>query len=401
MKIAIYHNLPSGGGKRALYEMTRRLAQDHEVDVYTLSCAEHAFCDLRPYARRHVVFPFAPLPLARFPFGRLNQGIRAVDLMRLKGLQHEIARQIDAAGYDVVFVHHCQFGQSPSLLQFLVTPSVYYCAEPPRLIHEPQIPRPYTQYSLPQRVVNLFDPFPALYRNTLAKFDRANVRAASFVLANSAYTRESLYRVYGIFARVCYLGVDTQLFRPLELPKADFVLSVGALNPHKGFDFLLLSLAKMDVARRPPLVIVSNFAEPREQGYLEDLARRLGVSLSIRVLVSDDELVRLYNQAGLTLYAPIMEPFGFVPLESMACGTPVVGVREAGVRETVLHNETGILTDRDPQQFAEAVQSLLNDEDRCRQYGLRGRAYVEERWSWEQSVQRLGRYLQQVAEASR
>ena len=84
--------------------------------------------------------------------------------------------------------------------------------------------------------------------------------------------------------------------------------------------------------------------------------------MTFRVGIPDEGLVQLYNRAMLTVYAPIMEPFGFVPLESMACGTPVVGIREAGVRETVRHAETGFLVDRDPEQFAAAVLALLDDD---------------------------------------
>jgi len=361
MKIAIYHNLMSGGAKRALYEMTRRLAERHTLDVYTLSTAEHDFCDLRPYAQRHEVFPFLPLPLAHSPFGRLNQGIRALDLLRLRGIQREIASQIDAAGYDCVFIHHCRYGQSPSLLQFLKTPSIYYCQEPPRLLHEPSVPRPYTEFSKLQQFGNLFDPLPGLYRRTLAQLDRANVRAATRVLVNSHYSRETLYRTYGIFAHVAYLGVDTEKFRPLRLPREDFVLSVGALNPHKGFDFLIESLALVPEAQRPALVIVSNFQDMRERQYLEHLAATKQVSVTFKTLIADEALIFLYNRAQLTLYAPIMEPFGFVPLESMACGTPVVGVCEAGVRETILYELTGVLVERNSAAMATAIAHLLSN----------------------------------------
>ncbi|NTU65491.1 MAG: hypothetical protein HGB05_19345 [Chloroflexi bacterium] len=115
MRIAIYHNLPSGGGKRALHEMTRRLAAQHAIDVYTLSCAEHDFCDLRPFAQQYSITPFNPLPLARRPLGRINQGLRALTLIRAHRRQQSIARQIDAANYDVVFAHNCQFTQGPSV----------------------------------------------------------------------------------------------------------------------------------------------------------------------------------------------------------------------------------------------------------------------------------------------
>jgi len=82
-----------------------------------------------------------------------------------------------------------------------------------------------------------------------------------------------------------------------------------------------------------------------------------------------------------------------VPIESMACGTPVVGVREGGVRETVIHNETGILTERDPHRFAEEIKSLLRDSTRREQLGLHGRAHVEEFWQWDRSMLDLERHL--------
>lgn len=74
-----------------------------------------------------------------------------------------------------------------------------------------------------------------------------------------------------------------------------------------------------------------------------------------------DQLVLEYNKAQICVYAPVLEPLGLVPLESMACGTPVVGVREGGVLESIVHEQTGLLTERDPAQFAGAVQHLLSN----------------------------------------
>jgi len=397
MRIAVYHNLPSGGGKRALQEMVSRLASRYQLDVYTLSSADHTFCSVRPFCRKHVTFPFEPLALAHRPLGRLNQGIRALDLWRLRVLQKRIAAQIDAAAYDVVCVHHCRFGQSPSLLRFLRTPSVYYCQEPPRQIYEPGIDRPYMRYSRMQRLGNQVDPLPSLYRKTLAALDRENVRAARLVLVNSAYSRESLYRAYAIFARVNYLGVDSQRFHPTQAPRQDYVLSVGAVAPWKGFGFLIQSLARIEPGQRPPLVIVSNHTDTRERDYLLLLAAEHGVRLRLVPQATDDALIALYGRARLTVYAPIMEPFGFVPLESMACGTPVVGVREAGVRETVVDGRTGLLTERDLELFSRAVLELGADEQRLADYGLAGVSYVKSHWTWERSVSQLEAYLAEAA----
>lgn len=393
MRIAVYHNLPSGGGKRALHEMTRRLAARHEISVYTLSTAEHDFCDLRPHCTQHVIFPFRPLPLARRPFGRLNQGIRSLDLLLLETVQRQIAAQIDQGRYDVVFVHNCQFSQSPGLFKFLDTPSVYYCGEPPRLLYEPPAQRPYNRFSSAQRLGNLVDPFPGLYRRTLRRLDRANALAASTVLVNSHYSRETFYRTYGVFAHVSRLGVDTERFRPLSLDKEPRVVSVGALVPNKGFDLVIRSLAQIEAPQRPALTIISNAVNAAEHGYLCELAGGLGVTVDFRAGVSDDALVEAYNRALLTVYAPVMEPFGFVPLESMACGTPVIGVNEAGVRESVRHEETGLLVERDPSALARAIISLLVDRPRLAQLGKQSREYVVAQWRWDAAVRAIEEHL--------
>jgi glycosyltransferase involved in cell wall biosynthesis len=219
--------------------------------------------------------------------------------------------------------------------------------------------------------------------------DVSTTRAATVVLANSAFSHETLYRVYNINARVCYPGVDTDSFRPLELPKGDFVLSVGAMHSGKGYDFLIRGLGMIPLPQRPRLVIVTNFAERNETRFVRDLAAQLCVDLEVQVLVPEEELARRYNEALLTVYTPILEPFGLVPLESMACGTPVVGVREGGIRESVIDGFTGVLVDRDEQAFAGAVGGLLADSERRRAYGNQGRAYVEREWQWSRCMDTL------------
>jgi glycosyltransferase involved in cell wall biosynthesis len=397
VRIALYHNLPSGGGKRALYEMARRLAARHTLDVYTLSCAEHEFCDVRPFAQQQFVTDFQPLPLARRPFGRVNQGVRALNLRRVQRCQQRVAQQIDAGGYDVVFAHNCQFVQSPGVLTYLRTPSVYYCGEPPRLIYEPRIPRPYNTLTTLQRTINVFDPFPGLYRATLRRLDRRNTLAATCVLANSAYSREIIYRIYGLSARIGYLGVDTDLFRPLTLPHENIVVSVGMVNPQKGFDFLIRGLARLNAGQRPTLVIVCNNADPRELAYLAALADEQQVTVEYRRLIPDEELVRLYNRARCTVYTPVMEPFGFVPLESMACGTPVIGIREAGVRESVIDGETGVLVERDPDQLAAALGALLDRETEADRLGQNGRQHALTHWTWDTAIATIERHLVETA----
>ena len=169
-------------------------------------------------------------------------------------------------------------------------------------------------------------------------------------------------RMYGINSHVSYLGVDPEMFKPLDVTEENFILSVGTLTPEKGHGFLVDSLALMDPEIRPKLVVVSNSSYPPWKVYLKKHAAESGVDMEILSLISDDELAVLYNKAEVVVYSPYLEPFGLVPVESMACGTPVVAVKEGGVRETVIHNKTGLLIDRDEEIFAEAVAKLLGKD---------------------------------------
>ncbi len=402
MRIALYHNLPSGGAKRALLEITRRLAERHEILVFTLSSADHAFSDIRPFVAEHRVYEFAPRPLYGSPFGRLNQAVRLDDLQRVGRLTAQIANDLERVGADVLFVHPCQFEKSPSLTTYArQMPSVYYCQEPLRRLYEAEPKRPYDDSASARRTfLNKIDPLLYRYNAYLKKLDRRNAQNADVVLVNSGFMQTAVNHIYQVQSQVSYLGVDVAWFRPLSLPKQPMLLSVGSLTPLKGFDFLIQALAAMPPAERLPLTIASNFQNPPEKAYLEQLADSLGVTLHLVGNVTDERLVELYNEATLTLYAPVREPFGLVALESMACGTPVVAVREGGTQETVRHEETGLLVERDAAQFAAAVRRLLGDAALRAAYGRCGRDHAVQNWNWDKAAATVEGYLETAVAAS-
>jgi len=398
MRIASYHNLPSGGAKRSLYEETRGLATRHTIDVFTLSTADQEFADLRPLVADHKVIDFRPLGMLKSPFGRLNPGIRMANLLRIDNLNREIASIIDSGGYDVLYVNPCQFENCPSILRYVKkVPTVFFCHEPLRLLYEEMPFRPYDQpESTRRRLLNKVDPLPKLFRRRLQKIDQRNMSSADLVLVNSLFTKEAVQRIYQVHARVNYKGVDTELFRPRGTDKDQMILSVGSLTPLKAFDFIILALARIPKNERLKLVIASNFQNPPEREYLGHLAEVNEVELELLGNISDQRLVELFNRALITVYTPIREPLGLVPLESLACGTPVITMNEGGTRETVIHGKTGLLIDRDLDQFAAAVRELIGNPSMAASLGRAGREDVESRWTWKRSVMGLEGHFSSV-----
>jgi len=246
-------------------------------------------------------------------------------------------------------------------------------------------------------MLDRIDPLIPLYRATALELDLKATRAAQVVLVNSQFMRRTVARIYGIEALVCYHAVDTEIFRPLpQVERQPNILSVGSIQPRKGFDFLIESLGRLPSGNRPCLKIVGNAEVPGEREFLKTLATQWCVDLHIEVRVSQETLVRRYNEAMLLVYAPQNEPFGLAPLEAMACATPVVAVAEGGVPETVLDGVTGRLVERNHTQFAQAVSDLLSDRDRLSRYGHQARDRVLEHWTWDASVEHLENQLERI-----
>jgi glycosyltransferase involved in cell wall biosynthesis len=242
------------------------------------------------------------------------------------------------------------------------------------------------------------DPLIKLYNRRLETTQLKSLRQTARLLANSQFTQEHMTNAFGVEVPVCYLGIDCERFRPLtDDSKEDFVISVGELSPRKGFDFVVESLGYIPAEVRPKLKLVCNSIKPSERAYVQALATQNAVDLQLLTNLGTSELTLQYSKARLCVYAPVMEPFGLVPLEAMACGTPVVGVREGGITESVVHQHTGLLVDRDPTQFAEAVQHLLTNPALAAEYGRNGRDHVLRRWTWDKSVAQLEQHLRSAA----
>ena len=361
MKIAVFHNLPSGGAKRALRNHVRRLTKlGHLVDVYVPSTADEEFLSLRNDAHSLRVFPAKTTILGGAWSTIRYVPLVGVSLFDLERTEREIAETIDRGDYDVVFSEQDRFTSSPFFLKYVRKPLVYYCQQPSR-IQEASIECVYrdTGYKNIQSVWQSM--WAWAFSKRLFELDRLNASFANYILANSYFSRESIMRAYGLNSSVSYLGVDTTLFRPMGLSRENLVLTVGSCTPAKGFDFIVKSISRINPSTRPKLIVVSNSVDLKWRSCIEELARRLTVDVEIRSMIEDEELVQLYNTAKLVLYAPYLEPFGLVPLEAMACGTPVVAVKEGGVRESIVHDRSGILVDRNEEMFAKATETLLRD----------------------------------------
>jgi glycosyltransferase involved in cell wall biosynthesis len=399
MRIALYENLPPGGAKRAAYEHGRYLAGRHEVDLYRLSTTPTDAFDLAPLARQTFTYRFSPLPGAlgaRIARGKLTP--RSYTLFGpLQRVHRRIAADVEARGYDVVLANIDSYTQAPRLLSSIRSvPTVYFCQEPFRRFLE-RLNLEENRRGL--RTLRLGRLREAEYLWTLSRLDRddqRNTRAATAIAANSLYSRERIWANYGRNATVCYLGVDAQRFTPQAVERRCELLSVGIASAAKGHALVIEALARVPLSTpRPALRVAMTWTAAAES--LRRLARERGVELILEAALDDTAMLERYRCALATACASRLEPLGLTPLESMACGTPVIAIREGGFRETVVDGRTGVLVDPEPASMAAAIIELAGDPGRAARLGQEGRRQALEEWGWERGGSRLERLLEETA----
>ena len=390
MKIAVFHNLNSGGAKRALYGNVKYLSENNEIDIFVPSTANEDYLPLKDIVNNLYVFPVKK-NIMNFLYSSIKCFPSKTSLLELKKTQHIIAENINNGKYDVVLSEQDRYTMAPFILQEIKKPLVYYCQQPNNFRYN-ITKELYKKAGLNYKnmVQNLYLDF---FGSKIVKHDIKYARYSKYMLSNSNFSKEIILKSYGINSHVSYLGVDNKLFKPVNVSEENFVLSVGQCVPEKGFEFIIKSLSKINKDLRPIFILVTDHGNNNWKNYLEKLAKKIDVRLKILNLISDKELILLYNKAKMVVYAPYQEPFGLVPLESMSCGTPVVGVNDGGVMETVINGKTGILTGRNTTIFSKTIASLLKNPDLVEKMGKESIKISNNFWTLKNSGKRLFNHL--------
>ena len=156
-------------------------------------------------------------------------------------------------------------------------------------------------------------------------------------------------RLYGADPRKVSLvpcGVDLSVFCPLDQEAArnrlglngeKILLYVGRVEPLKGLDLLVETVAQMDSEDGARVMVVgADVNGGQEMDRVKQLAKERDLENQIDFVGQVDhmELPLYYNAADVCVVPSYYESFGLVALESMACGTPVVATRvgEAGLQ---------------------------------------------------------------------
>jgi alpha-1,3/alpha-1,6-mannosyltransferase len=369
MKIAFVHpELGIGGAERLVLDAARALQErGHEVIVFTsrrdpersFEAARDGSIDVRVHGGA------LPLQIG----GRLRAPCAIARMLALSGAAA-------AAAPDVVFcdlVSHAV----PALRRLTAAPVLFYCHFPDRLL----APAPVG--------------WRRVYRVPIDRLEEHGLAGADCVLVNSAFTAQVFRRTFPRLPAPDVLrpAVDPSVHQPFAPPSAGRrVLAISRLIPDKNLELAVAACAAAraqlpaDHAAGLELVVAGGYdarlSECRATvARLDARARELGVPMRVHRSPSDAEREALLGAARCVVYTPPREHFGYVPLEAMAAGRPVIAVNHGGPAETVRDGETGFLRPPDAGAFGAALASLLREPALADRLGAAGRTLVERDFS--------------------
>jgi glycosyltransferase involved in cell wall biosynthesis len=218
------------------------------------------------------------------------------------------------------------------------------------------------------------------------------------IITVSEHSRRSIIRRLGLpETKVTAIpnAVNLRHFRPGDptpvrskygLPER-YMLFVGALEPRKNLDRLLLGWSRLTEFQDVQLVIVG----PQVGASLPASMTRLRRRVRYLGYVPDDDLPGLYAGAVFFILPSLFEGFGLTVLEAMACGTPVI-CSQAGALPEVVGDAAMFVDPTSVEGMTEAMRLLLLEDGRRSYYRQKGLERAC-KFSWERSAQGIKNLL--------
>lgn len=400
MKIAIWHNLPSGGGKRALYNHVVTLKErGHQIEAWTTDIAASDYLPLSNLVkenRKNIKTDYENILNIKNPI------IREKKIAKLLNTHsNECMLDICSKNFDVLFANSCSISYMPFIGKYAKIPSLVYLGEPYRPLYEAMPENIWKARYIDfkwKKIKGIIRDFKINYSFRLKVFYEIQAaKSYNQILVNSLFSRENIIRSYGIEPMVCYLGVNDNQFFNERLEKEPYIISMGSMSFSKGAHKAIEILAKIDKLHRPTLVWVANSCDENYYKQVKRLAREKHVNFQYYENIDDDVLKKLLAKAAVFLYLPRMEPFGLAPLEGNACGTYTVAIAEGGVRESICDEKNGkLFSQYKPEIIAKELEKYTSDLEYATNKGIIAKEFVSNNWAQKNMADNIENALKEL-----
>lgn len=243
--------------------------------------------------------------------------------------------------------------------------------------------------------------------------EKTAIEMADAVIAVSNETKEDVLKYFDVDPdkiKVIYNGIDIDEYQPTKDvtalkkygvdPDVPYVLFVGRITKQKG----IVHLANAIKYISPDAQVVLCAGAPDTKDIAEEMEQKVNEAkklhnkvIWIQEMLDKPSVIQMYSNASVFCCPSIYEPFGIINLEAMACQTAVVASAVGGIKEVVVHGETGYLVPLeqqkvapfepvDPDKFARdlamSINKVLGNEELRNSMATKGMHRARELFSW-------------------
>jgi glycosyltransferase involved in cell wall biosynthesis len=230
--------------------------------------------------------------------------------------------------------------------------------------------------------------------NKIKQFTLNNVEV---ITAVSTPIKEKIHKELNINQKkiaVIPMGTDDKIFNNKNNDSSqiqdDFILFVGRLSEKKGVIYLINAFYEIQkTIKNLKLIIIGNGLE--HNSLLKEANRLKVLDKTIFTgSMPQDKIIPYYKSAKIFIAPSIIsksgdtEGFGLVFIEAMLSKCPVIGTKTGGISDIITHEKTGLLVEqKNPNQLAEAIKRLLDDEELRQKLITNGYQYAKENFTWD------------------
>ena len=243
--------------------------------------------------------------------------------------------------------------------------------------------------------------------------EKTAIEMADALIAVSKETKEDVLKHFDVDEskiKVIYNGInlqeyvvtiDTSTLDAYGIDKSKpYVLFVGRITKQKGIIHLVNAIKYIDADTQ--IVLCAGAPDTPEiakemQDSVDEVKKTRNNVIWIAEMLPKKEVIQLYSHADVFCCPSIYEPFGIINIEAMACKTAVVASAVGGIKEVVVHGETGLLIpleqqneapfepvnpDKFSRDLADGINKLINDKALREKMAVNSRKRVEDYFDW-------------------
>jgi len=243
--------------------------------------------------------------------------------------------------------------------------------------------------------------------------EKTAIEMADALIAVSKETKEDVLKHFNVDEskiKVIYNGINLQEYvvtnetSTLDAYGIDkskpYVLFVGRITKQKGIIHLVNAIKYIDADTQ--IVLCAGAPDTPEiakemQDSVDEVKKTRDNVIWIAEMLPKKDVIQLYSHADVFCCPSIYEPFGIINIEAMACKTAVVASAVGGIKEVVVHGETGLLIpleqqneapfepvnpDKFSRDLADGINKLINDKALREKMAINSRKRVEDYFDW-------------------